>query len=91
MVRVIFTGVPVLSLTCAKGRGSSPSRLIANSTRTAPIISVITTVVRPATAPAEINVANPSRADVLEGRRSAASGSILSYLTMPVITSATAM
>ena len=39
------------------GRGSRLSRLIANVTRTAPISSVITTVVRPATAPAEISVA----------------------------------
>ena len=57
MMRVIRTGVPVLGETWPKRCGSRLSRLIAKVTRTAPISSVITTVVRPATAPAEISVA----------------------------------
>ncbi len=91
MVSVIFTGVPVFGLTCANGRGSRPSRLIANSTRTAPIISVITTVVRPATAPAAIIVANPSRPTSWKAVARAALGSMSLYLTIPVMTRATAM
>ena len=57
MMRVILIGVPVRWLVRARRRGSSQSRLIANTTRVAPIISVMTTVIRPATAPAEIKVA----------------------------------
>ncbi len=71
-------GVPVFEFTLANGRGSRPSRLIEKNTRTAPIIRVITTVVRPATAPAEISVAKLSWPDSGEGAASAASGSILS-------------
>ena len=77
MVIVIRTGVPVLGLVRARTpAGSSPSRLIAKSTRTAPISSVITTVVRPATAPAAISVAKPSLPTAVNAVASAASGSI---------------
>ena len=57
IVMVIRSGVPVRWLTLPEGAGSSQSRDIANSTREAPMSSVMTTVVRPATAPAEISVA----------------------------------
>ncbi len=58
--RVIRTGVPERAEVLPNPGGSSRSRLIANSTREVPIRRVITTVVRPATAPAEMRVANPS-------------------------------
>ncbi len=57
MISVIRMGVPVRGLVRARLLGSSQSRAMANTTRVAPIISVITTVISPATAPAEINVA----------------------------------
>ena len=57
MATVIRSGVPVRWFTFPKAGGSSQSRDIANSTRVAPMSRVITTVVRPATAPAAISVA----------------------------------
>ena len=57
MVTVILTGVPVLGLVVPIPLGSSQSRLIANTTRLEPMSRVMTTVVRPATAPALMRVA----------------------------------
>lgn len=54
---VILTGVPVRGLVVPNEAGNSQSRHIANNTREPPMISVMTTVVRPATAPAEMSVA----------------------------------
>ena len=54
---VMRSGVPVRWFTLAKDAGSSQSRAIAKSTRVAPISRVMTTVVRPATAPAAMRVA----------------------------------
>ena len=54
---MITYGVWNLGCTLLSIGGSRWSRDIANTTRAAPIISVSTTVVRPATAPAEISVA----------------------------------
>jgi hypothetical protein len=56
MATVILTGVPV-GVGRAQPAGSSQSRLIAKTTRLAPMSRVMTTVVRPATAPAEMRVA----------------------------------
>ena len=58
--------------------GSSQSRDMANTTRVLPMSSVMTTVVRPATAPAEISVANPGLPTSVKALASAAEGSILS-------------
>lgn len=54
---VIFTGVPVRGFVVPQEAGSSQSRHIANTTRVALMMSVMTTVVRPATAPAEMSTA----------------------------------
>ena len=54
---VISHGVRYFGCTLARPIGSSASRHIAKIRRVAPIIRVSTTVVRPATAPAEISVA----------------------------------
>ena len=57
MPTVILTGVPVRGLVLPSEGGSSQSRYIAKTTRVEPMSSVMTTVVRPATAPAEMSVA----------------------------------
>ena len=57
MTMVITHGVWNFGCTLLSGAGSRWSRDMANTTRLAPIISVSTTVVRPATAPAAIKVA----------------------------------
>ena len=57
MMIVITYGVWNLGCTLLSTGGSRWSRDIANTTRAAPIISVSTTVVRPATAPAAMSVA----------------------------------
>ena len=58
MAMVIRSGVPVRGLTLAQDAGAAASHATSRTrTRVAPIISVITTVVSPATAPAEISVA----------------------------------
>ena len=54
---VILSGVPVRRLTLPRPDGSSQSRDIAKTTREVPMSRVMTTVVRPATAPAEMSVA----------------------------------
>ena len=54
---VIRTGVPVRGLVRPIAGGSSQSRDMAKTTRLAPMISVMTTVVRPATAPPAMSVA----------------------------------
>ena len=79
-------GVPNFGCVLPSCRGTRWSRLIANTTRAAPIISVSTTVVRPATAPAEINVAKPARPTERNASASAASPLMSVYLTMPVMT-----
>ena len=53
----IRSGVPVRGLVLPSHGGSSQSRDIAKTTREVPMSRVMTTVVRPATAPAEISVA----------------------------------
>ena len=54
---VMRSGVPVWTLVLPSTGGSSQSRDIAKTTRVAPMSSVMTTVVRPATAPAAMSVA----------------------------------
>ena len=51
------SGVPVRGFVLPSHGGSSQSRDIAKTTRVVPMSSVMTTVVKPATAPAEITVA----------------------------------
>ncbi len=77
-VIVMRRGVPVWTLVLPSTGGSSQSRLMAKTTRVAPISSVMMTVVRPATAPAAINVAYPSLPTASKAEASAASGSIWS-------------
>ena len=57
IVTVMRSGVPVRWLTLPNFGGSSQSRDIAKITRVAPMSRVMTTVVRPATAPAAMRVA----------------------------------
>ena len=90
MITVRRTGVPVLGLVRPSHGGSSQSRDIANVTRVAPMIRVITTVIRPATAPAAIRVAKPGLPTDSKADASAALGSISVYFTMPVMTSVVA-
>ena len=79
-------GTCVRGLTFAKTGGSNPSRLIAKNTRLWPIIKIKITVVRPAIAPSEINVAKPGRPTDRNASANGASILSLSYFTMPVTT-----
>ena len=87
MIRI---GVPVRWFTLPRAGGSSQSRDIAKITREAPISRVMTTVVKPATAPAAIRVAYAGLPTVSNAVASAASLEIWSNGIIPVMTSATA-
>ena len=87
---VMRRGVPVRGFTLPKDAGSNQSRDIANSTREAPMSRVMTTVVRPATAPAEISVAYAGLPTDSNAVARAASAEILSNGIIPVMTRATA-
>ena len=76
IMMVIRIGVPVSWLTTPSPRGSRWSRLIANNTRVAPVISVITTVVSPATAPAAMIVPTVSWPALVNALAKAASVSM---------------
>ena len=84
------SGVPVRWLTRPNRAGSSQSRDIAKSTRVAPMSSVMTTVVSPATAPAAMRVAYSGLPTVSKAVASAASVEIWSKGIIPVMTRATA-
>ena len=78
MIKVSLIGVPVRGLIRARLLGSSQSRHIAKRTRVAPIISVMTTVVSPATAPPAMSVAYPPLPTDSKALARAAEGSIWS-------------